>query len=785
MFTQLDSGRGPKSLILAVLVALMACLLSVGGLFDPVEDTLTTWHAKALNRQPTGETLIVEIDARSLAELRSWPWPRRYHAEALRRLHASGASIVAFDVDFSARSDSGDAEFGAAIRDAGHVILPIFEQRSSSRSDDRTFVSSRPDAAFRDAWVGGVNIFPDDDGVVRDYPAATVIGGAVQPSIATLLAERHGLGSRSFQPDWAIDANHIPRVSFVDLIEGRVPARTMAGKRVLVGATAIELGDRYAVPRFGVLPGVVIQALAAESLLQGRAIQRAGFAATLLGTLLIAWLLRPRALAAPRRYALLALFVTATAVAIPLLVQRQSAIALDSAAWLFTVMASVTVQIVVEARRRLRLRAELDADSGLLNRTMLEQRLDRDQASAVLVTAAIERFEAIRDGIGFDAASEMIRNAAAIFGGAADGPVYRIAPDLLAWVMEDRGNAELELRLDRLLALFRAPVATNAGPVDVAFTLGMARNDATEAGVILIERTMSAIRTARSKGKWRDWYSGADPQLRAELTLMSDLRRAMEQGRLSLAYQPKLCLATGRIADAEALIRWSDPDGTFIPPDMFIPLAEATGVIQEVTQFALREAMSDLGRWARAGLVVRAAVNISALDLAAPDFADTVTGLLRESGVAPDRLTLEVTESALIRSAADVTANLSSLRQSGIRLSVDDYGTGQSTLSYLKHLPVHELKIDKTFVTALAHDENDRIMVRSTIDLAHQLGLEVVAEGIEDEMTLDVLRQMGCDYVQGYHVARPMAADDLSKLLSGRSRSGLRPGEPVSRARAS
>ncbi|HEV2044868.1 MAG TPA: CHASE2 domain-containing protein, partial [Sphingomicrobium sp.] len=483
---------------MAVLVALSACLLSIGGIFDPAEDALTAWRAHTLTREPTGETVIVEIDARSLAELRSWPWPRRYHAEAVRKLHRSGASIIAFDVDFSARSDSGDGEFGAAIRDAGHVILPIFEQRSSSRSDDRNFVSSRPDAAFRDAWVGGVNIFPDDDGVVRDYPAATFVDGAIQPSIATLVAEKHGLGDRSFQPDWAIYADRIPRVSFVDVMKGRVSAETFTGKRVLIGATAIELGDRYAVPRYGVLPGVIIQALAAESLLQGRAIQRSGLAVTIAGIFLVALLLRPRALAAPGRYAALAAFLTGAALVVPLLAQRQYAIALVSAAWLFTVLAAVTAQIAVEARRRLRLRAEQDTDSGLPNRAVLEKKLNDDGFSSVLVTAAIERFDAIRDGIGFDATNQMIRNAAELVGESSGGPVYRISPDVLAWVMAAGDDVEVELRLNRLQSLFRAPVTTTAGPVDVSFTLGLARNDGSETGMLLIERALSAVRTARS-----------------------------------------------------------------------------------------------------------------------------------------------------------------------------------------------------------------------------------------------------------------------------------------------
>lgn len=758
--------RRPFALLLAFLVAFSACLISTVGLFDPVEDALTAWRAKSLTRQPTSETVIVEIDARSLAELQSWPWPRQYHAQLVRQLHRSGASIIAFDVDFSARSGSGDEELAAAIRQAGHVILPIFEQRSSSKRDDRNLISSRPYAAFDNAWVGGVNIFPDHDGVVREYPAATHINGVIQPSIATLLAEKDDLGDHSFQPDWAIEADHIPRFSFVDVMNGRVPRPLLRGKRVLIGATAIELGDRYAVPRYGVMPGVVIQALAAESLLQDRAIQRSSSLVTLVGILLLALLLMPRPLESLLRYAAYCGTIIGTIGAALLVAQQQWAISIDSAAWLFTAIASIGVQSVVEARRRLRLRDELDADSGLPNRTSLEKSIKgAGENPSTVIAAAIERFDAIRDGIGLAATNEMIRNVANIIGKHVDGDVYRIAPDVLAWVQASRADATQQSFKDMQLA-FREPIDTKAGPVDVVLTLGMARTESSLPAVLLIEHALTAVTTARSRGKSREWYRATDPQPRRQLSLMSDLRESMTNGRLRLAYQPKLSLATGRIGDAEALIRWYGADGNMVPPDDFIPLAEAMGVIPEVTIFALRTAAKDISRWAKKGVAVRVAVNVSALDIGTSQFADTVSGIMSEYEVPAEQLALEVTESALIRSAADVAATLSILRERGVRLSVDDYGTGQSTLSYLKHFPVHELKIDRSFVMSLAHSENDEIMVRSTINLAHELGLQVVAEGVEDQVTLDVLRKLGCDYAQGYVIGRPIPPDEFIKLVS-------------------
>lgn len=769
MTSHRDWSRRPPSLVLAALVAAGTILLAGLGLFGPFEDGLTARRAEMLNRAATGQVAVVEIDARSLKELRSWPWPRRYHAEVVRQLHKSGASIIAFDVDFSAKSD-GDEELAAAIRDAGHVVLPVFEQTASANGvRDDEVLSNRPDPAFSDAWIGGVNIFPDVDGVVREYPAATVIDEAIQPSIATLLAENDALGDRSFEPDWSIDTRTVPRFSFADVMNGRVPAADLQGKRIVIGATAIELGDRFTVPRYGVVPGVVVQALAAESLLQNRAIFRTGWPITIAGILLIAFLLAPRPIRRPVGYAALVSGLLVAISTVPIVAQRNWPVSIDSVAWLFTLVAAVAVQLGVEARRRLRIRAQFDAESGLPNRTSLEKLLG-DTVGSVLVAGAIERFEFIRDGIGLAATNEIIRKAADQVARIVDGQVYRIAPDVIAWVLRSADEAAVQSILRHIQNEFREPVNSRSGPVDVTFTIGLDGDGVGSAPVLRIERALAAIGNARTRGRASDWYQAADPQMRRQLSMMSDLRQAMERGGMRLAYQPKLSLETGRIGDAEALIRWHGDDGRTVSPDEFIPLAEATGVIREVTVFALRTAIADLSAWALEGMSMRVAVNVSALDLATGDFAEDVERILCDANVPSSRLALEVTESALLRSPAEAIAALNRLRELGVRLSVDDYGTGQSTLSYLKHLPVHELKIDKSFVTNLASSESDAIMVRSTINLAHDLGLQVVAEGIEDVETLNTLRKLGCDYAQGYFISKPIGSAELLAFVSGKAK---------------
>jgi EAL domain-containing protein (putative c-di-GMP-specific phosphodiesterase class I)/GGDEF domain-containing protein len=645
------------------------------------------------------------------------------------------------------------------------VILPVFQQRASDDDNDRFMIKSRPADPFRSAWIGGVNILPGRDGVVRNFPAATMIGGEIQPAMAVLLSDNGALGDRSFVPDWSIDVRRIPRFSFIDILKHRVPPSALAGKRVIVGATAIELGDRYAIPRFGTVPGVVIQALAAESLIQHRALTRSGLVPTLGGILLLGLLLVGRYERSGRGFAISAGGMLAAMLVLPVAVQASWPLSIDTAPLLVAGVGAVILRLAIEARHRMRLAALSDVESGLPNEKALAAALDAANDGKINVTAAsIERFESIRNALTSADVAELINKAAARVEEVVGSPVYRIAADTLAWITP--AEVDPEARCAELSDRFAAPVPTARAAIDVTWTFGIAPIAQLAGSAELIAAAVAAVTDARARGLTRQWYQGIAADALRDLSMMGELRLAIDEDQLFVAYQPKLNLKSGKITMAEALVRWRHPVEGLIPPDRFLPLAEETGVVREVTRFMLSRVLADCANAAGTAEQLGVSVNVSAADIGQPEFADLVIGALERSKLDPGRLTLEITESAIIHSKETALEVLKALQAHGVRFSIDDYGTGQSTLSYLKTLPLNELKIDKMFVTHLCDNESDRIMVRSTVDLAHQLGLTVVAEGVEDWDTARLLTELGCDYAQGFVIGRGASFEQFETLAA-------------------
>lgn len=751
------------TLLLATLVGL---LVGVAGIGVMPERALDDWRFALRQRPASGNLAIVEIDAHSVAQIDRWPWPRRNHAALIDRLHRAGAASIAFDVDFSARSNADDdAALAAALARAdGQVVLPTFSQQlGGSRRGD---TDSLPAPALRDhAMLAAVTVVPDEDGMVRDAPLGTVTDGVPRPSLSAMIAGRDGSAGSQFPIDYAIDPATIPRLSFVDVRDGHFDPAQVRGKRILVGATAIEIGDRYAIPGHGVVPGVVIQALAAETLMRGVPVT-GGWVAPLLAALLLGAgaMLFVRRERAPLGAILAAgpLLLFAAAVAAADLIDYRFQLVPALAAWAVIAATMVALRVLAALYRT---RAH-DAQSGLPNRVALVAATREHFGTLAIATARIVDYDKIVATIGGEAVGDLVRRVRdriSLIGGGLT--VYRVEDRVLAWPAPI--DTELmAMRYEQLRAVMLSPVEIDGRKIDVSLVVGMASGEARDTASIVANATFAAAQARAQGSGWHVHAAVEGEEAARALSLLGELDQAVADGDLRVLYQPKLDIARGAIASVEALVRWYHPERGMIPPDAFIPLAERNDRIAGLTLFVLERTIADLAAWEASGNAISGAVNISAKLLGSASFLAAARDLVERSGLAPGRLVFEVTESAAMIDGDGATAALHGFKAMGVAISMDDYGTGQSTLSYLKRLPLDELKIDRSFVQFAHRNRGDGVLVRSTIELAHELGLKVVAEGVEDEECLAFLRDARCDMAQGYLISRPVEADAIAALLA-------------------
>jgi EAL domain-containing protein (putative c-di-GMP-specific phosphodiesterase class I)/CHASE2 domain-containing sensor protein len=731
---------------------------------DGIDQALTDARAALGERPASGEVHIVEIDERSIAAFRQWPWPRHIHAHAIDRLRESKAALIAFDVDFSSPSRPAEDEALAAAlkRAGGSVILPTFRR------------SGGPDASpipifAESAFLATANVFIEADGELRHMPFAIEVGGLPRPSLASLVAERQGGTGELFPIDRSIDPASIPRHSMADVVAGRVPASALAGKRILIGMTAIEGGDRYTVARHGVLPGVVIQALAAETLLAGTPPRPAGGGVALVLALLAAG----GGLAIRRRLAMgMAFAAGGTAILLlPAAGEQLAGLDVTIAPALGALLAAGVAGGIGLAASRRREGSLADSDTGLANLAALERDC-RGSAGVTVAFARIDDFAGLLSTLGAAGAAQLVRGVADRLAlGASAARIYRIEEAGLAWI--EPADAELGERFEGLDAVMRAPFVAGR-KVEVRTHFGVARGPGASARQLCADAGLAALHAAEAGRSWQI-FSPADLELAHwRVSLLAELDSALESGELWNAYQPKLDLRSGRIVAVEALVRWDHPERGTLAPDTFIPLVEQHGRAADMTLHVMAQALAQAATWRDSGCPLGIAVNISATLLHDPSFADRLEQLLRASGIAAERVTLEITESAAMADPDSAVVALQRWRALGVGVSIDDYGTGQSSLSYLQKMPATELKIDRVFVAAITGDPRNRILVRSTIAMAHELGLEVVAEGVEDEATLELLREMGCDVIQGYYVSRPLRAEAVAAFAQETMRPAMR-----------
>ncbi len=431
------------------------------------------------------------------------------------------------------------------------------------------------------------------------------------------------------------------------------------------------------------------------------------------------------------------------------------------------------------AQRELRVAAERDHLTGLPNRARFQEALTANLRRArrggdqfALLLMDLVRFKDINDTLGHTEGDRLLIGIAARLQATLRDVdlIARLGGDEFAVLLPGDGS-DAEAVAERIVEAFRAPIVLGQHSVTPTFSIGIAvyPDDAQQAEDLLRLSDIAMYDAKRAQVSHRRYSEHSDLHTGRRMSLVTGLRAAVEGHQLTVHYQPQLDLVTDRVVAVEALARWHHNEHGDVAPDEFIPLAEQHGLIDGLTRVILDQALAGCAGWLAADLEVTVSVNISACSLGRDGLVAAVTTILDRHGVAPERLRLELTETAVMADPEGALRTLTELHAMGVRLAVDDFGTGYSSLAYLRHLPVDEIKIDQTFITRLATDHADAHIVRSTIELAHSLGLSVVAEGVEDAATLAVLRDFGCDRAQGYHVARPMPADQVPGRLSAAS----------------
>jgi len=890
----------------------LAALALVFGLraahqLQPLENAAADARARLFEHEVASDIVIVGIDAASLAALEQWPWPRRVHGRLVEELTRAQPESVFLDIDFSSRSnDLDDAQLEASLlrpRDYP-VVLPTYFQNASGT--DESLIISRPLRRFaRRTERAVVNAPAGTDGLTREWRNSWTLEGVRVPSVID--PRRMLMDERNVPIDFSISPASFTFVSYVDLLEGRVPRAVIAGKTIFVGATAVELGDMLPVPVYHSLPGIVVQALAAETVNSGAphappagvsfawlaawaalaallysgkigakwlrnlgvlTLSMAGIAAIALfafksGRLVLdvaapmlvvillsvaatvrsleaqTWRALAYALGMRRRDALLKSVVqsstdcivcideagiikTANPAASRLfdcaayelvdepIAKFITALAGDGAGArlgalhgvirecdartltgeVFPVEISVSrvrlnterlytaiVRDIRERRaqqRRLQHQATHDSLTGLPNRaallTHLETALGADapRPSLALLMLDLCRFKEVNDTLGHNIGDRVLCDVAHRFARALGdrGLIARIGGDEFTVVLDGTqgnavGNESIATTSQLLVDCLRTPIDVAGISIEVGVSIGIARfpQDANDAQTLLRHADV-AMYVAKRRGAPYEYYDSAhDENTVRKLAIGGELRSAIANDALELHFQPQVNLRSGMVESAEALLRWFHPTQGAIGPDEFIAIAEATDLIRPLTEYTLRGALRQIREWRERGVHVRIAVNLSARLLQDTAFPARLRQLLDESGISAASLELEITESAMMLDPARALRVIQEIDKLGVLISIDDFGTGYSSLGYLRDLPVHSLKLDKSFVMGMRNNSDDRIIVESTAQMAHALKLELVAEGVETEWDAQFLAAAGYDYAQGYRYSRALPAD--------------------------
>ncbi|MFL6752543.1 MAG: EAL domain-containing protein [Sphingomicrobium sp.] len=740
-----------RALLCTVIAGLIFGLIGFGAI---AEDLLRAGRNSMHWHKASGDIVLIDIDDYALRQIGRWPWPRRREAELTDQLTKAGAKRIFFDIAFFGPSNRTDDElFANALERSGRVFLPI---KARSGPDAGIQQDALPLPLFgRHVRLGALSANYNYQNAVWHIPYAVTVQGTEVPHYTALLAGVRGRASDSYMPDYSVDPYSIPTLNAVQVISGRFDPKVVAGKDVIIGTTTDVAGDQLFLPGTGKTGGVYVHIIGAETLKAGHPLSLGWVPLFLLAVAAAALADRRRS---PVQQALMLGGMTLLLLFGPAATDAWL-VYLDVTPALFVVLTFGSVLVW----RRFRQRGLVDPVSGLPNLNALRSnRAGRNQA---LIVGRILNYAEIAATLPANSERQLVEQIVSRLSvGSADRTFYQGDGGIFAWFEEAR--KPYAHHIDALYALFRTPVRVANMSLDLSISFGVEIGSSRSLPNRLASALVAADDAAHDGLKWKFYDPETFESASWRLSMLSQLDAAIDKGEVWIAFQPQLELKSRKIIGAEALARWTHPEKGPIAASEFIAAAEQNDRIAKLTDFVLEKAVAAAATINKRGEDFHIAVNLSARLLLDKHFVLRVEALLARHRLKPRHLTLELTETAELVASGESLDMLGRLRDLGIEISIDDYGTGLSTLDYLKKVPATEIKIDQSFIKGLCESRSDRLMVHSTIGLAHSLGRKVVAEGVEQREILDALAEMECDIAQGYIIGRPMSFESLVRRIS-------------------
>ncbi len=743
-----------RTIALSLLLSIAAGLSSIA---EPVDRIIESAVGRVAWRPVSGETVVLGVDDKTLQTAQNQELSVENHAKVINAVNAAGAKRLF--VDYSYRRRLTDPDFPKVV-DAvrkmdDRIVLAVPATKTTGTN---VVVDYWPVPAFGDRAQRACICWEYEFWQVWKVPLGVMAGDRLLPSFAAKLANRQVDAPALFSLDLSYDTSTVTEYSAIDAIDGRIGAAELRGKDVIFASTSGNSSDQHYLPGHDLVPGAYIHLIAGEALKRGNPVDL-GFVPPLLLTIV--------ALAAALMYRSGRWFTRTAFLVGILLVAAKVAL---SAALVTTQIGAACFLIgavgtnVSRTRRRSSAQRE-NAVSGLPNFEAL--RTQPAFGSATVIAAKVVNFGDLAAFIPGDGIGKLIEQVTRRLQLASQGTTLHHDSDgTFAWLVPYYQHSQIEGQLAGLAALFNAPLTIGELKIDVAIAFGV--NDEFEGSNAqrLAAALVAAEKSIRTRALWTKYTPREKDDAGWQLSFHSQLEDALTGGDIWVAFQPQYEVATRKLVGLEALVRWTHPTRGPIPPDEFIVQAEKSQDIYRLTLFVMDQAIRSAAQLHQRGHAIHMSVNLSATLLDHSDLVGTIRVMLTAHHLPPENLTVEITETAQIENSRQARQTLAQLRRAGVRLSIDDYGTGQSNLEYLTEIEADEIKIDKRFVMTMRDSQRNLEVVKSTIDLAHRLGAVAVAEGIEDAPTLALLEQLGCDVGQGYLLGKPQLFSELLTSLS-------------------